>query len=60
MSPFQLVYRAEFVFPTQLAFLVGKFFQGFQGEPDDMVRGILQLVELQQTREHLLDKAQDH
>jgi hypothetical protein len=39
---------------------MAKFFQDYQGEPDDMVRRIQQLVEVQQTREQLLDKAQDH
>jgi hypothetical protein len=39
---------------------VEKFLQDYQGEPDDMVRRIQQLVEVQQTREKLLDKAQDH
>jgi transposase InsO family protein len=46
MSPFQLVYGAEVVFPAHLSFPVEKFFQEFQGEPDDMVRRILQLVEV--------------
>jgi hypothetical protein len=35
-------------------------FQDYQGEPDDMKRRIQQLVEVQQTREQLLDKAHDH
>jgi hypothetical protein len=60
ISPFQLVYGIEAIFPTQLAFPVEKFLQDYQGEPDDMVRRIQQLVEVQQTREKLLDKAQDH
>jgi hypothetical protein len=47
ISPFQLVYGAEAIFPAQLAFPVEKFFQDYQGEPDDMVRRILQLVEVQ-------------
>jgi len=37
-----------------------KFFQDYQGEPDDMIRRILQLVEMKQTKEQLLDKAHDH
>jgi transposase InsO family protein len=60
ISPFQLVYGVEAIFPAQLALPVEKFLQDYQGEPDDMVRRILQLVEVQQTREQLLDKAQDH
>jgi hypothetical protein len=39
---------------------VEKFFQDYQGEPNDMVRRILQLSEPQETREKLLDKAHDH
>jgi hypothetical protein len=60
VSPFQLVYGVEAIFPTHLALPVEKFLQDYQGEPDDMVRRIQQLVEVQQTREKLLDKAQDH
>jgi hypothetical protein len=60
ISPFQLVYGIEAIFPTQLSLPVEKFLQDQQGEPDDMVRRIHQLVEVQQTREQLLDKAQSH
>ena len=60
VSPFQLVYGTEAIFPTQLALPVEKFLQDYQGEPDDMVRRIQQLVEVQQAREQLLDKAYDH
>jgi hypothetical protein len=54
------VYGAEAIFPTYLSFPVEKLFQDYQGEPNDMVRKIQQLVEVQQTREQLLDKAQNH
>jgi hypothetical protein len=57
ISPFHLVHGVEAIFPTQLALPAKKFLQDYQGEPDDMVRRILQLVEVQQTREQLLDKA---
>jgi hypothetical protein len=57
ISPFQLVYGVEAIFPTQLALPMEKFLWDYQEEPDDMVRRILQLVEVQQTREKLLDKA---
>jgi hypothetical protein len=60
ISPFQLVYGVEAIFPSQLALPVEKFFQDYQGEPDDMVKRILQLVEVQQTREQILDKAHEH
>jgi hypothetical protein len=59
-SPFYLVYGVEVIFSTQLVLPVEKFLQDYQGEPNDMVRKILQLVEVQQHREKLLDKAQDH
>jgi hypothetical protein len=49
LSPFQLVYGVEAVFPSHLALPVEKFFQDYQGEPDHMIRRIQQLVEVQQT-----------
>jgi hypothetical protein len=39
---------------------VEKILQDYQGEPNNMVRRIQQLVEVQQTREQLLRKAHDH
>jgi hypothetical protein len=39
---------------------VEKFLQDQEGEPDDMIRRMHQLVEVQQTREQLFDKAQSH
>jgi hypothetical protein len=54
VSPFQLVYGTEAIFPSQLALLVEKLFQDYQGEPDDMIRRIQQLVEVKQTREKML------
>jgi hypothetical protein len=59
-SPFQLVYGTEVVFPTQLALPVEKLFQEYEGEPDNMVRRIHQLVEVQQTREQVMDRVHDH
>jgi transposase InsO family protein len=59
ISPFQLVYGTEAIFPSQLALPVEKFFQDCQGEPDDMIRRIHQLVEVQQTREKVMDRAHD-
>ena len=46
-SPFKLVYGTEAIFPIQLALLVAKKFQEEEGEPNDLVRRILHLVELQ-------------
>jgi DNA-binding transcriptional regulator PaaX len=60
ISPFQLVYGVEAIFPSHLALPMVKFFQDYQGEPNDMIRRIQQLVEVQQMREKLLDKAYDH
>ena len=50
-SPFKLVYGTEAIFPIQLILPVAKFFQEEQDEPNDMVRRMLDLVELQQVRE---------
>jgi hypothetical protein len=59
-SPFQLVYGTEVVFPTQLALSVAKFFQDLKGEPDHMVRRIHQMVEVQQIREQVMNRAYSH
>jgi hypothetical protein len=56
VSPFHLVYGVEAIFPTQLAFPVAKFIQDYQGEPDDMVRRIQQLVEVQRLGRNYLIK----
>jgi hypothetical protein len=60
VSPFQPVYGVEAIFPSQLSLPVAKFFQDYQGEPDDMIRRMQKLVEMQQTRERVLDKAHEH
>jgi transposase InsO family protein len=60
LSPFQLVYGVEAVFPSHLALPVENFFQDYQGEPNHMIKRIQQLVEVQQTLEQLVDKASDH
>jgi hypothetical protein len=57
---FSLVYGTEVVFPTQLALPVAKFFQDHEGEPDHMVRRIHQVVEVQQIREQVMDRAYSH
>jgi hypothetical protein len=59
-SPFQLVYKTKVVFPTQLDLPMEKLFQDYEGEPDHMVRRIHQLVEAQQTREQVMDRAHSH
>jgi hypothetical protein len=40
-----------------LALPIAKFFQDYQGEPDDMIRRIHQLVEVYQTRDQVMDRA---
>jgi hypothetical protein len=60
VSPFQLVYGAEVVFPSHLAIPVEKFLQDHQEEPDDMIRRIHQLVEVEQAREKAMDRIKDH
>ena len=47
-SSFQLVYGMEAVFPVQLDFPVVKFLQEIEVEPNDAIRSICQIVELQQ------------
>jgi hypothetical protein len=56
----QLVYGTEVVFPAQLAIHVANFLQDQEGEHDDMIMRMHQLVEVQQTKEQLFDKAQSH
>ena len=50
-SPFKLVYGIEAIFPIQLILPVEKFFQEEEDEPNDMVRRMMDLVELQKIRE---------
>jgi hypothetical protein len=58
-SPFQLVYGTEEVFPSDLSLPLVKSFQDYQGETDDMIRRIHQLVEVQQTRKKMKEKTHD-
>jgi hypothetical protein len=60
ISLFHIVYGTEAFFPSQPAFPVAKLFQDCQEELDDMIRRIRELVEAQQTREKVMDKAYDH
>jgi transposase InsO family protein len=46
ISPFQLFYGTKVIFPSQLALPVAKIFQEYQGEPNDMIIRIHQLVEV--------------
>jgi transposase InsO family protein len=60
ISPFQLVYVIEFIFPTQLALSMENFLQDFEGEPNHVVRRIHQVVEVQQIREQVMNRAYNH
>jgi hypothetical protein len=60
LSPFQLVYGIEVVFPTQLALPVANLLQDYEGEPNHVLRRIHQMVEVQQIREQVLDRAYNH
>jgi transposase InsO family protein len=59
LSPFQIIYGTKAVFPPQLSLPMEKLFQDYQGEPDDMIKRIHQLVEVQQTREKVMDMAHE-
>ena len=59
-SPFKLVYGTEAIFPIQLILPVENFFQEEKDEPNDMMRRMMDLVELQQIREHMVGKSEAH
>jgi hypothetical protein len=54
------MYGTKTIFPIQLALPVAKVFQEEEGEPNDLVRRIIHLVELHQVREQLLEKTELH
>ena len=56
-SPYQLVYGTEAVFPLQLGLPVMKFMQDNVEEPNEVQCRIFQMLELQQERELLVEKA---
>jgi len=51
MSPFELVYGVDTVFPTSLATPVVKLLQEAGSEVDPMQRRLNQMIHLQQTRQ---------
>jgi len=53
MSPFELVYGIDTVFPTSLAVPVVKLLQEVGSEENDFQRRINQMMHLQQTREEV-------
>jgi hypothetical protein len=58
MSPYQLVYGMDVVFPTSLGVPVMKILQEVQEEPNDIQRRINQTIQLQQSREEVYNKTQ--
>ena len=56
MSPFQLVYRAEVIFPTSLGVRVMKLLQDPLDEPNPIQRRINQIIELNEMRDKTYDK----
>ena len=59
-SSFKLVYGTEAIFSIHLILPVAKLFQEEQDEPNDMVRRMLDLVELQQVREQVMERSEAH
>ena len=60
MSPFQLVYGIEVVFPASLGVPVMRYFQDQQEEPNHMQRRINQIIELDERRNKSYDRVQSH
>jgi len=58
MSPFQLVYGIDAIFPTSMGVPVMKIIQEIQSEPNDIQRRIYQTIQLQQSREDVYNRAQ--
>eukprot|EP00253_Pinus_taeda_P034208 PITA_34208 len=56
MSPFELVYGIDTIFPTSLAAPVVKLLQEANSEKDYMHRRLNQMVHLQETREEVFQK----
>ena len=57
MSPYQLVYGADAIFPTSLGIPIMNLIQEVQSEEDGMTRRINQIVQLQQTKEEVYKRA---
>ena len=57
MSPYQLVYGTDAIFPTSLGVSAVKLIQEVKSEDNDMTRRINQTIHLQQTREEVYNKA---
>ena len=57
MSPFEIVYGIDAIFPTSLSVPVARLLQEAGEDPDPMQRRINQMVHLQQTREEVLQNS---
>jgi len=57
---FQLVYGLEAIFPIQIILLLMNLLQYQEVEEDDMQIRISQLIELQQVRDRVQIKSQEH
>jgi hypothetical protein len=58
MSPYQLVYDTEAIFPPSLGVPVMKLLQEDQADPNDIQRRINQMIQLQQYREEVYNRTQ--
>jgi hypothetical protein len=58
MSPYQLVYGMDVVFPTSLGVPVMKILQEVHAEPNDIQRRINQTIQLQQSKEEVYNTTQ--
>eukprot|EP00253_Pinus_taeda_P014479 PITA_14479 len=57
MSPFELVYETDAMFPTSLSVPVAKLLQEASDEEDPMQQRISQMIHLQQTRDEVLQNS---
>eukprot|EP00253_Pinus_taeda_P032705 PITA_32705 len=57
MSPFEIVYGIDAVFPTSLSVPVARLLQEAGEDPDPMQRRINQMIHLQQTREEVFQNS---
>ena len=60
MSPFQLVYGAEIIFPASLGVPVMKLLRDLLDEHNPIQRRINQIIELNEVRDKAYDKVQIH
>ena len=60
MSPFQLIYGIDVVFPINLALSMMKLVQDSEGEPNDLTRRMNQLIEVKQNIEQVDKKLQEY